>query len=583
MFLRTSAGGGFIVPQTVPTHVVAHDTPFGVSSSADWLVTPEEAEDVLELQRQREFDELRRRELHDTWRVPGSEDEPTPKSWAIHVSAAQWNTVPAWWSGQHWFDTLLDLIGTPEHAAAKARNYLADRTLLAIAHVLRFAADPATGRHVTLSYATVRACVCENTRNGEGRTIDLRSDEVVRRAVRVLEDLGLAHVHATGRNLLSREEKAEAFSLHGRHQERAANVIALTIPTPQPATQTPSADTILDLTAEDPVKTPVTTICSHQSRKMERASRARLLKVGVFSGEERQVPQVGRSLERQRQLAWLDKHFGGALAGPRIGKRGQLLHRHIGQLDHVLARAGIDLDRWQWWQIVEQIEREFSTPKRTAVDRVIAVDDPLRYFAWMLKQVIKPGDQPRTIIPTPPVDTTAIDRTTPPHPTVPAAHAGPGTARPTLRAATEPGKDSSQLKRERRRLTEALLGPDRNPAEFPAHIQRLHTEVQTMHEYLTRRGWTLNHHELDVYGDVEFVYEPSRTAITDNHVRRYLHDTGDAINTVTTIRFIPPRYADKHHHYNVNIVGQQATDTTHPASWVHRYASTIAHTRAREF
>jgi hypothetical protein len=519
----------------------------GAADTGDrsWLPTAGEVAEALHAQ-----------EARDTVQPPSLRDEPSPRSWAIHVPAEEWAKIPAWWSGAHWFDTLMDWTLTPEREKARQRWHVADATLLAIAHVLRYAAEPSTGRHVTLSYATIRARVLANTEAAEGRTVRLKADESVRLAIRTLEAGGFVHVHATGRNLLSREEKAEAFETHGGHQEQAANVMALTLPALKAVDNPASVDPVLGLTASVLSEPSSSVDLKRQSpRGMERAPRARLNRNKVFSDDpSATVPEKVRSLDRLRLLAHLDRHYGGSLAGPRLGKSGKILTRHIGQLDHALTAAGVDLDAWTWWQIADLVDTRHSGDKTTAQQKVTAAADPLRYFIWMVKQVITPGERPRTIIRTTPVE----------HAHSPARHddarSAPirGAERQAIdttidgihdQAAAEAETRRVRRLHERRRITDVLLGDGMHPADFPAVVRKLHTEVQHLQDLLTGRGWQLDATELD-HGDVQWSNPKSTEDVP-----------ADAdLNSMTTIRFTPPATAHDRHTYVVNIAGTAHND-----------------------
>ena len=523
----------------------------GRRSAADagdrsWLPTPGEVAEALHAH-----------EASDTFRPPRQRGEPAPRSWAIHVPAEEWAKIPAWWSGAHWFDCVIDWLHSPEREKARQRWHVADATLLAIAHVLRYAAEPATGRHVTLSYATIRARVLANTEAAEGRTIRLKADESVRLAIRTLEAGGFVHVHATGRNLLSREEKAEAFETHGGHQEQAANVTALTLPALKAVDNSASLDPVLGLTASVPSKPSSSVDLEQQSpRGMERATRARPNRNKGFSDDpSANVPERVRSLDRLRLLAHLDRHYGGSLAGPRLGKTGKLLTRHIGQLDHALTAAGVDLDAWTWWQIADLVDARHSGDKSTAQQKITAAADPLRYFIWMVKQVITPGETPRTILRTSPVkhatpSPARDDGRLPLAPTSAERQAIDTTIREIHRQrADELQAQRTRRATERRRITDVLLGEGMHPADFPAVVRKLHTEVQQVHELLTTRGWQLDHVELG-HGDIVWINPKQKADIPD-----------DAdLNTVTTIRFAPPATADDHNTYVVNKAGSAHSD-----------------------
>jgi hypothetical protein len=512
-------------------------------------------------------------EARDGVEPPSQRPTPSPRSWAIHVPAEEWAKIPAWWSGGHWFDTLLDWMPSLERDKARKRWHVADATLLAIAHVLRYAAEPSTGRHVTLSYATIRARVQANTEAGEGRTIRLKADESVRLAIRTLEAGGFLHVHATGRNLLSREEKAEAFETHGGRQEQAANVLALTLPALQAVENSGPTDIVLGLTAPVLAKPSSSVDLEQQSpREMERATRARPNGKRVDSDDHSTyVPERGRSLDRQRLLAHLDRHYGGVLAGPRLGKSGKLLKRHIGQVEHALISAGVDLNAWAWWQIAELVDARHSGEKTTSHQRIAAADDPLSYFIWMVKQVIRPGDAPRTIVPSIPIDFTppqppaaATGSGQPPAPTAAVDDAAADAIeRIRCDTATELQQRRARLAEERRMITDNLLGAGMQPADFPEIVRTLHAEIQRMHEILTRRGWMLDHDEL--HHDV----------ILWTHPASYVNvDDQDDRNTTTSIRFAPPATAADRDMYVLNTAGRPHTDQSHSLGGILRALET---------
>lgn len=292
---------------------------------------------------------------------------------------------------------------------------------------------------------------------------------------------------------------------------------------------------------------------------MERAPRARLNKSKVFPDNlSTPVPEKGRSLDRLRLVAHLDRHYGGALAGPRLGKSGKLLTRHIGQLDHALTAAGVDLDAWTWWQIAELVDARHSGNKTTAQQKITGAADPLRYFIWMVRQVIAPGDRPRTIIHTTPVEHATHsparhDANRAPAP-IPAAerHAIDNTIdRTQQQSAAEIQDQRARRVDERRRITDALLGVGSHPADFPAVVRKLHTEVQQVHELLTHRGWELDRTELE-FGTVLWTNPKSTVEI----------DSRDDKNSISSIRFTPPATADEHDTYVINVAGDDHTD--HP-------------------
>jgi hypothetical protein len=519
---------------------------------------------------------------------PTTDKQRETTSWSIPVDPGEWAKVPCWRSRGHWQDTLLDLQLEHDPAWLEARAIwkMAARTVAAVGYVLAEAADGKTGRHVTLSYDTIRARVLANTENSPGRTIRLTDNSSVRKCVDMLIHVGLLRRMATGRNFLSKEEKAEAFHTHGGHQNAAANVFACTLPqhlaaTPaaarQPTEPAPTGtaaaapaqpvqnpgctDTISALSTFPTVKPSSPVNSDHLTpRGFERATRAQPQQKRVIREDASgYVPEMGRSLERHILIGKLDQWAFGAFTAPRTGKRGQLLRTHIGQVEHILTKAGIDVDAWAWWQIAEQIERAYATDKLTAAERIAASGDPLAYFAWMIHHTIPAGDQPRTIIPATPLNPAYQPPTRPaPLPVAPTRSAAELAADQQAADATiqrirdeeSTRRDArrQQLRVQRRALTDVLLGHGKHPADFPSTVRDLHSQIQALHEHLTGHGWTLDQDELNA-GEIRWTDETSRLP----------HPASKEIADVTAIRFITPQTAAATHHYQLEQAGVPLT------------------------
>jgi hypothetical protein len=530
---------------------------------------------------------------------------PTPdgrtretSSWSIPIDPGAWAAVPCWRSRRHWRDTMLDLQveNHPLWLEARARWKMASRTVFAVGYVLSEAAEGKTGRHVTISYDTVRARVLANTENAPGRTIRLTSNSAVAKCVKMLEHVGLIRFMATGRNFMSREEKAEAFHTHGGQQSAAANVFACTLPQhlaapeagAQPAPEAAAArtepvetpaptNTISALSPNRSLNSPLPVNSDHPSRRgLERPTGAQPRQKKVFREDASAcVPESGRSLHRQVLLARLDQWSSGkplilhpnaattadgdvprgSLSAEKPGKRVPWRRNHIGRVEHALLAAGVDLNAWQWWQIIEQLERAYATDKLTAAQRVANSGDPLAYFTWMIRHTIAPGDEPRTIIPFTPWNPAyqpaapVHHEPSPPSPSpTPAERQAIDATLETLHHDAAAARDARrhQLHTERRQLTDVLLGDGKHPSDFPTIVRDLHAEIQALHERLIARGWTLDHDEL-ARGEIRWTNERTRTRPAPGQ------------QDVTSIRFITPERAGTHHHYNLNQVGTPAT------------------------
>nr|AAR27480.1 RepA [Leifsonia xyli subsp. cynodontis] len=522
-------------------------------------------------------------------------------SWSIPIDPGAWAAVPCWRSRQHWLDTLLDLqtAHDPRWLEARTRWKMAARTVFAIAYVLAHAADRETGRHVTVFYDTVRARVLANTTAAPGRPIRLTSNSAIAKAIKMLEHIGLIRFMATGRNFLSREEKAEAFHTHGGQQAAAANVFACTLPqhlaapadsaqttadgaAPAPAQAVENSGPTSPISALSPLRSPnlpSSENLHHPSQGgLERPTGAQPGQKRVFREDaSANVPESGRSLHRQVLLARLDQWSSGkplvlhphaarpadgdlprgSLSAEKPGKKVPWRRNHIGRVEKALEAAGVDLDHWQWWQIVEQLERAYATNKLTAAQRIASSGDPLAYFTWMIRNTIAPGDDPRTIVPYTPWNP-AYQPATPPADQAPAPSPAPTLAErqaidttiQTMRDDAAAARDARrhQLHIDRRQLTDVLLGEGKHPSDFPTIVRDLHNEIQTLHERLTNHGWTLDRDELH-RGEIRWTNETTRTT----------RPQPSGAEAVTSIRFITPEHAGIHHHYNLNQAGTPNT------------------------
>lgn len=147
-------------------------------------------------------------------------------SWVLEADPGAYREIPGWSSPDAWLAALTEAVDSPEGESARARARVARGTLLGVALADRTAADPRSGRGVCTSHATV------------ARKLGLKSGRTVKRARDLMVALGFAAVIAVGRHL-DRSERAQARARHGRAQDRAASLRALTMPRPA-ANVTPS-------------------------------------------------------------------------------------------------------------------------------------------------------------------------------------------------------------------------------------------------------------------------------------------------------------------------------------------------------
>jgi hypothetical protein len=206
--------------------------------------------------------------------------------------------------------------------------------------------------------------------------------------------------------------------------------------------------------------------------------------------------------------------------------------RHIGQIDQLLHRAGV-AESWTLRELTQRLGARFPS----AHEKLHAADDPLRYFAWMIRQTIQPGEVPPTVASEERARQLQAQRS---------QRVREREADRQRRASLSPAEfdrvraesDAEIYARERRRrqahatspraISDVLLGVGRYAHEFPPVVQDLHKKVLELHTILTSRGWSIDVDGL-AHGDVQWTWEPSRTTQAD-----------DDHNPVTEIWFRPP-------------------------------------------
>jgi hypothetical protein len=289
-----------------------------------------------------------------------------PRSWSLPVPEGAYGPIVSWRGREHWLAVLKAVLGTPEGEAVRAARKVAQHTLLAIAAEYADRADVATGRSVSVAHDTVGGAV-------------ERCAKTIQRATRTLEALGFAVTVAEGRYLYADEREA-ARALHQSVQLRAASVLALTLPAVDKSSMN-TKNVHLPVNAQNPLSAYEFSL--EQTRASAQSEAASRPKPGEKKSDPakqvRPAPQV-RPITRQRFLAQLDRHYGNALA------RG----RHIGQIDQLLHRAGVS-ESWTLRELTQRLGARFPS----AHEKLHTAEDPLRYFAWMIRQTIEPGETPR--------------------------------------------------------------------------------------------------------------------------------------------------------------------------------------------
>lgn len=144
---------------------------------------------------------------------------PNPRtgfSWAREPAAGIEARIPCWTTRSQWLELVGADLGAETAAEVLRTHHAAAATVYRVARADAAAADTTTGRNVRTAHATVAHFL--------GVSID-----TVRRARRVLRDLGWSVEVVRGRYMTATEREA-ATREHGSHQRRFASTRSLTIP-----------------------------------------------------------------------------------------------------------------------------------------------------------------------------------------------------------------------------------------------------------------------------------------------------------------------------------------------------------------
>lgn len=144
---------------------------------------------------------------------------PNPRtgfSWAREPEAGTQGRIPCWATRSRWLKTVEAELDGETASEALKKHHAAPHTVYRVARMDAAAADTTTGRNVRTAHATVARAL--------GVSVD-----TVRRARRVLRDLGFSVEVVRGRYMTAQEREA-ATREHGSRQRRFASTRCLTIP-----------------------------------------------------------------------------------------------------------------------------------------------------------------------------------------------------------------------------------------------------------------------------------------------------------------------------------------------------------------
>lgn len=286
-------------------------------------------------------------------------------SWSLPEPAPGTGQVPVWSSRQEWQRRTREALNAAGGRAVCRRRQVSTEAVYACAVMASLAAESRTGRRVTLSNETLAA------RAG-------LSVSTVKRARRVLRDLGRAVELVRGRYLTARERVAAAMH-HGGRQLRAASVWALTDPLPVTA---------------NPVPADRSMTCPQSGGRDPLPRRGHLLfssLVSGFSPTRAQAPARRASRKAPRPVQQPRPLSVQLVAAELIAQTPALRRCHPGAVCDALIDAGIEAARWSGHDIATALNAD--TRERGWVWPV-AISRPRRFLTWRLCRLDWTGPSP---------------------------------------------------------------------------------------------------------------------------------------------------------------------------------------------
>lgn len=300
-------------------------------------------------------------------------------SWTLPAPAGAYSQLPAWTSGEAWFDAVLDALNTTAGEECRAAAKVSRDTLLRVAYADRKTADQATGRGVATAHETVAEQLG-------------MSAKTVQRARRLLERLGLAATVVEGRYLTAAERR-EAHARHGGRQLKAASTRALIMPRTSAAADDSAPVENVYLPSPRRVSSSSSVLKNSPKRAHSRARaatatrRPELMKKRKTSARS----STPRTLATQQLAARIVDGDPGQKGTPNFRPQRWLLGRkHIGVLCDFLERERLAARGWTALEIIAAVDRYMAQTGRAAPSSA-ELRNPVGFFAAMVKRAI-PAD-----------------------------------------------------------------------------------------------------------------------------------------------------------------------------------------------
>lgn len=314
------------------------------------------------------------------------ESDQRGRTWSIPVPPEMQSTTPVWSGRAIWQRQVREILNSDSGIQECRRHSIDPERVFAVAVCMASVADQRTGRRVTASRETLAE------RAGVSIT-------VLKRARRVLSELGMAHEMVRGRFLRTIEQWA-AEAHHGRKQVKATSVWALTSPrsvvtrvtSAGSPTDTPPTTRVGNASRDPRTPTPPihpqsrtggpqslgVVLCSSTSVRKYKTTRARTHAAGA-SPSRNENP---RPIQLQKAAAELIS------LAPSLDTG-----RHIGSVCDALRDHCVDTTRWTGRDIARTLNEDTKLRGWTWPERG-SLRHPIRFLRWRLARIDWSGPSP---------------------------------------------------------------------------------------------------------------------------------------------------------------------------------------------
>lgn len=311
-----------------------------------------------------------------------SESDQRGRTWSIPVPSELQSSTPIWSGRIPWQRQVRETLNNDDGIQLCRRHNIDPERVFAVAVSMATVADQRTGRRVTAS----------RDRLSELAGVSIT---VLKRARRVLSELGMAHEMVRGRYLRTIEQWA-AEAHHGRTQMKATSVWALVSPKSAVVREDSSvsptttlADTKqIHASAPPPPLHPQHDSAGPQSVALAFSTSTSVRKykttrARAYAGTESSISNPApRPIGLQKAAAEL------VSLAPILDTKG-----HIGSICDALRAHSVDTARWTGRDIAKALSED-TQRRGWTWPRAGALDSPLKFLHWRLARIDWSGPSP---------------------------------------------------------------------------------------------------------------------------------------------------------------------------------------------